>query len=139
MTQVAGRLAAKTPLRAGRTVEEAGEVMWTCSSPELDGLLVRTRGWTPERFGEFVSDSLVAALRPRRWDTGAAFGPPHLRRLTQDTAKGADTSFSYGFVVFLSNCTKYEPGSTLGGPDALMSPCVSAKVEIGNVTCTTVD
>lgn len=65
MTQVAGRLAAKTPLRAGLTVEEAGEIMWTYSSPELYGLPVRTRGWTPERLGEFVSDSLVAALLPR--------------------------------------------------------------------------
>jgi AcrR family transcriptional regulator len=65
MTLVASRLAGKTPLRASLTVEDAGEIMWTYTSPEIYGLLVHTRGWTAERFGEFISDSLIAALLPR--------------------------------------------------------------------------
>jgi hypothetical protein len=52
-------------LRASLTVEDAGEIMWTYTSPEIYGLLVHTRGWTAERFGEFISDSLIAALLPR--------------------------------------------------------------------------
>jgi hypothetical protein len=38
--------------------------MWIYSSPELYGLLVITRGWTPARYGKFVGESLVAALLP---------------------------------------------------------------------------
>jgi AcrR family transcriptional regulator len=64
MTGVARALAAKTSLRAGVTVKKAGEIMWTYSSPELYGLLVLTRGWSPARYGEFVGESLVAALLP---------------------------------------------------------------------------
>jgi AcrR family transcriptional regulator len=62
MTQVAHTLADKTDLRSGRTIEEAADIMWAYSSPELYHLLVLTRGWTPERYGEFVGESLVAAL-----------------------------------------------------------------------------
>jgi AcrR family transcriptional regulator len=64
MTDVARTLAAKTSLRAGLTVKQAGEIMWTYSSPELYGLLVITRGWTPARYGDFVGESLIAALLP---------------------------------------------------------------------------
>jgi len=62
MTQVAQILATKTQLRPGLSVEEAAEIMWAYSSPELYGLLVLTRGWRPERYGEFVGESLVDAL-----------------------------------------------------------------------------
>lgn len=64
MTQVATSLAVITPLRDGLTVPDAGEIMWTYSSPELFGLLVQARGWTPERYGQFVADALIAALLP---------------------------------------------------------------------------
>jgi hypothetical protein len=43
-------------------------------------------------------------------------------QLDQVTVNGADTATSYGVVVFLFSWTTYEPGSTVGGPDALMSP-----------------
>ena len=62
MTQVVQILASKTQLRPGLSVEEAAEIMWAYSSPELYGLLVLTRGWRPERYGEFVGESLVDAL-----------------------------------------------------------------------------
>jgi AcrR family transcriptional regulator len=64
MTHVARNLAAKTELRPGRTVEEAADVMWTYSSPELYRLLVLTRGWPADQYGEFVGESLVATLLP---------------------------------------------------------------------------
>lgn len=65
MTQVARTLAGKTQLRAGRSVEEAAEIMWAYSSPELYRLLVLSRGWPPERYGRFVGESLVDALLER--------------------------------------------------------------------------
>ena len=56
-----------------------------------------------------------------------------------DTVNGADTSTSYGVVVFLSSWTMYEPGSTVGGPAASMSPWLSASAETGKVTRTILD
>jgi AcrR family transcriptional regulator len=62
MTQVARGLAEKTTLRAGVSVQQAAEIMWTYSSPELYGLLVLGRNWPPARYGDFVGQSLVDAL-----------------------------------------------------------------------------
>lgn len=69
MAQVARTLAGKTHLRAHRTVDETADIMWTYSSPELYRLLVLTRGWTPDRYGEFVGESLVDALLERNPST----------------------------------------------------------------------
>jgi AcrR family transcriptional regulator len=51
-------------LRPGVPVEEARDLLWTCNSPETYDLLVLQRGWTPERYGRWVADSLIAALLP---------------------------------------------------------------------------
>jgi hypothetical protein len=37
-------------------------VLWSYSSPELYELLVLRRGWTPERYGNFIADAMIAAL-----------------------------------------------------------------------------
>ena len=76
MTHVAQILASKTQLRPGLSVEEAAEIMWAYSSPELYGLLVLTRGWRAERYGEFVGESLVDALLGGR-DTDDGTERPH--------------------------------------------------------------
>jgi AcrR family transcriptional regulator len=62
MTTVAENLAGKTQLRPGRSIKEAAEIMWTYSSPELYQLLVVNRGWSPERYGQFVGGALIDAL-----------------------------------------------------------------------------
>ena len=51
-------------LRSGVTPALAAEIMWTYSSPDLYDLLVERRGWSIRRYGEFVTDSLLAALLP---------------------------------------------------------------------------
>ena len=76
MTHVAQILASKTQLRPGVSVEEAAEIMWAYSSPDLYGLLVLTRGWDRERYGEFVGESLVDALLGGR-DTDDGTEPLH--------------------------------------------------------------
>ncbi len=53
-------------LRPGITVEQAADILWTYSSPELYDLLVIRRGWPAERFGSFVGQALIAALLPVR-------------------------------------------------------------------------
>ncbi len=64
MTHNARNFAAGGHLRSGLSVEEAGEIMWTYSAPELYELLVIRRGWGADRFGAFIADSLAAALLP---------------------------------------------------------------------------
>jgi len=51
-------------LRAGVSLEEAQDVLWTCNSAELYDLLVLRRGWSAERYGRWVADALSAALLP---------------------------------------------------------------------------
>jgi hypothetical protein len=43
-------------LRANISTEQAADMMWTYSSPELYDLLVLQRGWSPRRFGSFVAE-----------------------------------------------------------------------------------
>ena len=51
-------------LRSGITLDAATDVLWTYSSPELYELLVIRRGWSVERYGRFIADSMIAALLP---------------------------------------------------------------------------
>lgn len=62
MTHNARSLATTGGLRAEITVERAGEILWTYSSPELYQLLVLTRDWPLERYGTFIADAMIAAL-----------------------------------------------------------------------------
>lgn len=49
-------------LRKDVTLEEARDVLWTYSSPELYELLVQRRGWALERYGRFVAEGIIAAV-----------------------------------------------------------------------------
>jgi AcrR family transcriptional regulator len=64
MTRNAQNLAAARHLRADVTVEQAGELLWTYSSPELYELLVLKRGWPAGRYGAFIAEAMIAALLP---------------------------------------------------------------------------
>ena len=62
MTHNARSLLQGGHLRKGVTLEAAADVLWTYSSPELYELLVIRRGWSAERYGQFIADSMIAAL-----------------------------------------------------------------------------
>jgi len=62
MTDNARRLRDAGHLRAGITLSQAADVLWTYSAPELYELLVTRRGWSPKRFGRFVADAMIDAL-----------------------------------------------------------------------------
>jgi AcrR family transcriptional regulator len=62
MTHNARNLGSSGHLREGLTVERAGEILWTYSSPELYELLVLSRGWPLERYGAFIAEAMIAAL-----------------------------------------------------------------------------
>ena len=64
MTRNARTLADGGHLRAGITAAYAGEVMWTCSSPELHELLVLTRRWPPQKYGAYIAEAMMAAWLP---------------------------------------------------------------------------
>ena len=51
-------------LRPGVTKAMATDIMWTYSSPDLYDLLVLRRGWSIRRYGEFVTECMLAALLP---------------------------------------------------------------------------
>jgi AcrR family transcriptional regulator len=64
MERNARQLADEGHLRHDVSSEDARDVFWACTAPELFELLVLRRGWTPERFGEWVGETFVATLLP---------------------------------------------------------------------------
>ena len=62
MSQFARHLHTGGHLPAGTAIEEARDVLWTFTSPELWDLLVIQRGWTPTRYGHWLASMLTAAL-----------------------------------------------------------------------------
>lgn len=52
--------------RAEITLDEARDVLWLYSSPELYELLVIRRNWPIDRYGRFVAGGMIAALLPER-------------------------------------------------------------------------
>jgi AcrR family transcriptional regulator len=64
MRHNARTLADRGYLKPGITLEDATDVMWTYSSPELYELLVIRCGWNLARYGRFLAESMAAALLP---------------------------------------------------------------------------
>ncbi len=64
LTTFVQHLAANKSLRAGLDEVQAGETVWTLSSPEVFSLLIRDRGWTKERYAQWLGDSLSRLLLP---------------------------------------------------------------------------
>jgi AcrR family transcriptional regulator len=62
MTHNAQQLADRGLLGRGVSAEMAADTMFTCTAPELYETLVVKRGWSPERYGRFVSTTLIAHL-----------------------------------------------------------------------------
>jgi AcrR family transcriptional regulator len=51
-------------LRAGVTLAQATDILWTCTSDELYDLLVLQRDWSLPRFAWFLADYMIATLLP---------------------------------------------------------------------------
>ena len=49
-------------LRPGLDVDEAGEIWWALFGLETTDRLLRDRGWTPERYGEWLADAVDRLL-----------------------------------------------------------------------------
>jgi AcrR family transcriptional regulator len=62
LVQVVAWLSAKGPLRGGIGQEEAADIIWAVASPEVHGLLRRDRGWSQERYVQWLADTLARTL-----------------------------------------------------------------------------
>jgi AcrR family transcriptional regulator len=61
--------AKRRALRARLSAEEAAAVLWALTGPDVYRLFVRERGWSPDRFGAWLTETLAIALlraRPQR-------------------------------------------------------------------------
>ncbi len=75
MRRLAERLKDLGGIRPELSVEEAGDILWTVNSLAVYNLLVLQRGWSPERYRDWIAytntRALVAGRRTRRPLAGA--------------------------------------------------------------------
>jgi len=64
MGRFAQLLADRGALRPDLTVQEARDVLWTLNAHPVHDLLVTQRGWSPERYRDWLADILARALLP---------------------------------------------------------------------------
>jgi AcrR family transcriptional regulator len=57
-------LAANGPLRAGVSEDDAAAIVWSLTSPEMHRLLRVERAWTPDRYSEWLGQTLTRTLLP---------------------------------------------------------------------------
>ena len=76
MHELAADLAATGQLRGDLTVDEVADVLWSMNAAEYYVLLVHDRGWTPQRFGQWLSDAWCRLL------LASQTMPPHRQRHT---------------------------------------------------------
>jgi len=64
ISTLAERLAAQKALRKELNVEQAADIIWAVTSPEVFSMLTIDRGWIRERYVQWLSDTLVRLLLP---------------------------------------------------------------------------
>jgi AcrR family transcriptional regulator len=64
MRRLAAELAEAGGLRAGLSIDDAADFIWATNSPELYILMTTERGWTPERYEEWLADLWSRYLLP---------------------------------------------------------------------------
>ena len=55
-------VAANGRFRMGLTEEDAASIVWMLTSPEVHSLLRVVRGWTAERYRDWLGDTLARSL-----------------------------------------------------------------------------
>jgi TetR/AcrR family transcriptional regulator of autoinduction and epiphytic fitness len=64
MTHFVQSVAANGSLRDGLDEAQAGEIVWAMTSSELFQLLTVDRGWTKEKYAQWLADALTRQLLP---------------------------------------------------------------------------
>jgi AcrR family transcriptional regulator len=62
MRELAGQLARRGALPPGMTVEEAADILWLFNDGRVYHRLVLERGWSAERFEQWLAETLVTQL-----------------------------------------------------------------------------
>jgi AcrR family transcriptional regulator len=62
MTMLGGHLIESGQLREGIELDEVRDVLWTCTAVELYELLVVERGWSLDRYADWIGQAITAAL-----------------------------------------------------------------------------
>lgn len=62
MTYFSADLMPTGQIKPDLTADDVRDVLWTYHAPELYELLCLERGWSPERYGRFLRDAIVAAV-----------------------------------------------------------------------------
>ena len=57
-------LTANGPLRPGLSEDDASAILWALTSPEVHKLLRSDRGWPPERYTQWLDETLRTTLLP---------------------------------------------------------------------------
>jgi AcrR family transcriptional regulator len=73
---VARHVAERFGLRPGLTVQEAGDVLWTLTAPEVLQRLVARRGWSLDRAEAWLADAMADTLLGPGPSAGRSAGPP---------------------------------------------------------------
>jgi AcrR family transcriptional regulator len=64
MTAIVAWIAAHGPLQEGLSQQDAAAVVWTLTSPEVHQMLRDTWDWPPERYEQWLRETLTATLLP---------------------------------------------------------------------------
>ena len=64
MQRIAGAVSANGPLRNGVNEDQAAEVLWGLSSPEFFQLMTQVRGWSREKYADWLAETLQRLLLP---------------------------------------------------------------------------
>lgn len=59
---IVAQLQKNNALRAGLDVDRGADILWTLNHPSVYGLLVGERGWTPDRYEEWLGDVFCSQL-----------------------------------------------------------------------------
>jgi AcrR family transcriptional regulator len=76
MHELATDLAATGELRTGLTIDEVADVLWSMNAAEYYILLVHDRGWSPQRFGQWLAEAWRRLLITPSSPTPPAGAPP---------------------------------------------------------------
>ena len=80
MGRFAQLLADRGVLRADLSVQEARDLLWTLNSLAVHDLLVLRRGWSPERYRDWLAGALARELLPDRQPPNRPPPPPRPQR-----------------------------------------------------------
>src|SRR5918993_3087538 len=80
MGRFAQLLADRGVLQAGLSVQEARDLLWTLNALAVHDLLVLRRGWSPERYRDWLAGAMAPELLPHRQPPRRPPPPPRPQR-----------------------------------------------------------